>query len=304
MPPLLFGGLRFLTAGVILEAFLRLRKYEAPPPRVPFRLGLAGIAILSLGVGVVIWAQQWIPSGFAALLVAATPFWLVLLEARSKGGERPSRRSILGLFLGLFGVVAIALEQPAGSFRTDYLWAVGAVLVSGLSWSAGSIYTRKNTPEGGGTHVAARQMIFGGIFLLIAGLMAGERFPDAVELYSFAAFLYLVFTGSIIAYVAYLYALKNLPVAFVSTYMYVNPVLALWLGHLILDEPLTAGIAMATVLILAGLVIMRTKSMKSAEQFKQRRLRRSFREVPARTPESQNATISLQPAQACVNEPC
>jgi len=299
MPPLLFGGFRYLTAGLILTGFLHFRKGGTPAPKVSFKLGLAGIAILSLGVGVVIWSQQWIPSGFAALLVAATPFWLVLFEAASKGGERLSWRSILGLLCGFGGIIVIASEQPPGSFRTDYLWAIGAVLLSGLSWSAGSIYTRKNTPEDGGTHVAARQMLFGGVFLLAAGLLTGERIPATVEPRSIVAFVYLVLAGSIVAYVAYLYALRHLPVAFVSTYMYVNPVLALWLGHVILEEPLTTGIAVATMLILAGLLVMQSKPGMKGRISTQPARRLAFRSVTTRPATQQSTSNSVQPAQAC-----
>jgi drug/metabolite transporter (DMT)-like permease len=146
-------------------------------------------------------------------------------------------------------------------------------------------------------------MIFGGAFLILTGLLTGERPPAHVEMQSIAAFLYLIFAGSIVAYVSYLYALRHLPVAFVSTYMYVNPVLALWLGHLILGERLTIGVAVATVLILMGLLVMRSRSMKSASLSGRQRSARRFWRVPARTTAHQHQKAPLQPAPACLHEP-
>lgn len=257
IPPLRLSGLRFLAAGLILQVFVRLRRSTARA--VPLRLGLIGILTLGIGTGVVVWAQQWIASGLTAVLTAATPFWMVLLEAFAPGGTRPTRRAVGGLVLGMCGIVLIATGGSADSFRADYLWAIGAVLVAGVAWSTGSIMTRHEKDEHDPVAVASWQMLWAGLVLLVASLAAGEHMQGALDLRGVAALAYLVVFGSCLAFVCYLYALRRLPVAFVSTFTYVNPLLALWLGWLVLAEPLTVQVMGATVLILSGLLLTRSR---------------------------------------------
>lgn len=298
-PPFLFTGARFLLAGLILRLFVRPAAGEAVRPwyRRVVRgvvadagIGLSGVATLGVGVGVVVWAQQWLPSGLTAVLTAATPFWLVAMEAFVPGGTRPSRRAVAGLLLGLGGILVLALQQPPAAFRTEYLWAVATVILAGFGWAGGSIFTKRMQITGHPLAVAARQMLWAGVALLLTGLALGETLPDTVPLAGVGAFVYLVLLGSDVAYVAYLYALRHLPVALVSTHTYVNPLLALWLGWLVLAEPLGLPVLFATLLILGGLLVMKVR--RPAGGLRLHRLRRPFRPAlePVRRPPRRTAT--------------
>jgi drug/metabolite transporter (DMT)-like permease len=264
IPPLRLTGIRFLVAGLVLQGVVLARRRRSGAPAVPLRAGLVGIVTLGIGTGVTVWAQQWLPSGLTSVLTAATPFWMVLLDAAMPGGTRPSRHALGGLLLGLCGILLIASQQPLGSLRADYLWAVGTVLLAGVAWSSGSILTRHQKGGHDALAVASAQMGWAGAALLVGSLAAGERMPGPLSLVALAEVAYLTVFGSCIAFVCYLYALRHLPVAFVSTFTYVNPVLALWLGWLILDERLTAGIVAATVLIFAGLLLTRRAAPAAA----------------------------------------
>ena len=279
IPPLRLSAMRFLTAGLVLLGVVVLRKGGSARVRgVPLRAGLVGVVTLGIGTGAVVWAQQWLPSGLTAVLTAVTPFWMVLIEAASPAGVRPTRRAVGGLVLGLCGILFIASEQPPGSFRTDYLWAVGAVLAAGVAWSAGSIFTRHQQDGPHPLAVAGWQMVWAGAALFGASALAGEHLPEMPGLHGLVALAYLVVFGSCIAFVCYLYALRHLPVAFASTFTYVNPVIALWLGWLVLGERMTAAVLVATVLILSGLLLTRSRRLRLPRVLKRRADRAARRE--------------------------
>lgn len=266
IPPLRLSGTRFLLAGLVLQGVVQVRRRRTGAPGVPWRDGPIGIITLGIGTGVVVWAQQWLPSGLTAVLAAVTPFWMVLLEAVIPGGTRPTRRALAGLVLGLAGIGVIAAQQPTESLRSEYLWAVGAVLAGGVGWSFGSIVTRRKGAGYDPLAGASAQMLWAGGALLALSFAVGERLPDAIDPKSLLALAYLVAFGSCLAFVSYLYALRRLPVAFVSTFLYVNPVLALWLGWLLLGEVLTPGIFVATGLIFGGLVLARGRRPPKADR--------------------------------------
>lgn len=307
IPPFLYAGIRFLLAGTLLLAFQRLRRNADPSFSFARQLfdpaSLAGIAILGGGVGLAIWSQQWLPSGIAAVLVAATPVWMVLLDRLMPGGDRITLPSVLGMAFALAGVFLIARDQHDLSAGAEHAWAIGVLLLGGLGWSAGSIYTRHRRAPGGVLTTAAFQMLWAGAVLLLASLLTGERLTGPVAWPSVAALLYVVFVGSILAYGAYLYALRHLSTAFVSSYVFVNPVVALWLGALVLDERLSEHALLASVAILAGLALMRLPEgwlKRAAQRHRRRRLDRArrrrttgenARSRPARSPEPTSSRV-------------
>jgi len=259
LPPLLMASARFVIAGVLVLLWARFRDGAAWPNRVEWRVGLISGALLLLGGnGAVSWAEQRVPSGIAALLVAVVPVFMVLLEWLRPGGRRPSAPVFVGVGLGLVG---LALLVGPESMRGGSSSGIGAlVLVLGsLSWAAGSLYTKFAPKSSSGTMATGAQMLAGGLTLLAASIVAGE--PSHLDLAhasteSLVAFVYLLTFGSLIGFTAYVYLLSHTTAAKASTYAYVNPVVAVLLGWAIGHETVTKRTVLAAAVILAGVAII------------------------------------------------
>ncbi len=259
IPPALVGGLRYTIAGAILAAVLSLRGERLPPTSYWGGLALVGGLMVAIGNGGVIWAEQWVPSGFAALLVAASPFWMAGIEALLPAGERLTVRMIGGLLVGFSGIVILVWPDltVGGSQGRQFAMGVIALQIACLGWSLGSSYSRRHGREENALGAAALQMIFGGVIMLIAATMLGEWRNLTFTPRTFAAELYLLLVGSLLAYPAYVYALKHLPVSTVSLYAYMNPVIAVLLGTILLDEPFGARVILAGALVFLGSAVVR-----------------------------------------------
>jgi drug/metabolite transporter (DMT)-like permease len=260
LPPLLMAGARFILAGLILLAWARAREGVAWPTPREWLTGLIGGTLLLLGGnGGVAWAEQRVPSGIAALLVAVVPLWMVLLEWLRPGGHRPRGAVFAGVGLGLVGLALLvgpdALRSGSGSDAAGAL----VLIFASLSWAAGSLYTKWAPRARSGTVGAGTQMLAGGVVLLIAGAIAGE--PSRLDLAhastrSLLGFAYLVTFGSLIGFTAYFYLLGHTTAAKASTYAYVNPVVAVLLGWAIGHETVTSRTILAAAVILAGVAII------------------------------------------------
>lgn len=260
VPPMLMAAIRWIVAGTLLIAFLRLRGVPLPPRSSWPALALIGVLMTSFGNGAVVWAEQTIPSGLAALLVAAVPFWMVGVERFMPRPEPVRMQRIVGLLVGFTGILLLVwpeLTRPAG---TGILVGAAATQLACVGWAIGSSYSRRRHADENVIAAAAVQMLFGGGALLVVGLLVGEWPSLTFNARTFSAVAYLVFAGSIGAFSAYLYALKHLPVATVSTYAYVNPVIAVILGTLMLDEPFSSRIVVAGAIVLAGMMLVRRRS--------------------------------------------
>lgn len=258
LPPLLMAAARFLVAGAILYAWAG-RSVRMPTRAEWKAAAVIGALLLLGGNGAVVWAEQLIPSGVAALLVSITPCWMVLLEWLWNRGERPGVRTALGLVLGFGGLVLlIGPSALAGSGAIHPLGAL-VVLVGSLCWATGSIYSRRAPRPPGALLFTGMQMLCGGTLLLIAGSIGGEFadfHPAAVSTRSLLALLYLIVFGAIIAYSAYVWLLRVVSPARVSTYAYVNPVVAVLLGWALAGEPLSPRMAVAAAIIVAGVALI------------------------------------------------
>lgn len=270
LPPLTMAGIRFVVAGASLYAVLRWRGAERPTAAQWRAAAVVGGLLLLGGNGIVVWAEQTVPSGIAALLVATVPLWIVLLNALGPRGVRPAAREIVGLGLGTAGVCVLfapqALTGDAHALPTDLLAAAGLVLAS-LLWAIGSLYSRRAALPSSPLLATAMEMICGGGLQLAAGLLMGEaaRFdPGRVTTRSIVAVLYLIVFGSWIAFSAYVWLLRVAPAASVATYAYVNPIVAVLLGAVLLSEPLSAGTFVAMGLIVAGVVLITTRPRRRA----------------------------------------
>lgn len=266
LPPLLMAGMRFLTAGAILYAVVRLRG-EAAPTRLHWRnAAIVGGLLLLCGNGGVVLAERTVPSGVAALLVATVPMWMVVLEWLRPGGSRPGRRTILGLALGFAGMIVLVGPGLAGGARVDPLGA-GLLVVASLSWAAGSIFSRGAALPKSGLLATGMEMACGGAWLLLAGLLRGELAatdPSAFTTESVLAFLYLVVFGSLVGFTAYIWLLGVTTPARVSTYAYVNPIVAVLLGWAILSEPVTSRVLFAAAVIVLAVAVITTGKRPAA----------------------------------------
>lgn len=260
LPPLLMAGARFVIAGGILLLWSRFRRRDPAPTRIDWRTGLvSGILLLLGGNGAVVWAEQRVPSGIAALLVAVVPVWMVLLEWARPDGRRPPVLVFAGLGLGLAGLALLVGPDALAGHGEIYLPGAIALVLASLSWAAGSLYIKHAARPSTGLNGAATQMIAGGLCLAAAAVLAGE--PAHMELArassrSLLGFLYLVTFGSLVGFTAYLYLLAHTSAAKAATYAYVNPVVAVLLGWAFANEPVTVRTLLAAAVILFGVAII------------------------------------------------
>jgi drug/metabolite transporter (DMT)-like permease len=261
LPPLLTAGIRFLVAGAIVVGFLAVKR-GMPAVRVTKReLGssaLVGGLLLCGGNGLVVLAERDVPSSLAALVIASVPLWVVVFRAVT--GDRVPFVTLAGVAVGFVGVAILVLpgDQPGGTT----LWGLLLLVVASASWATGSFTsTRLALPQDPFLSTGV-QMLCGGAWLSVAGLAMGEASAIDAERFSLASILalvYLIIAGSLAAFTAYVWLLQNAPISKVSTYAYVNPVIALVLGWVILDERLTVPMLVGAGVIVASVAFTVTK---------------------------------------------
>jgi drug/metabolite transporter (DMT)-like permease len=260
MPPLSMGALRFLVAGGLLYpwAVRRGDREGDRPGLAQWAAGAAvGVALLAGGNGAVTWGEQHIPSGVAALLIATVPLWMSIL-GRVALRERLAWTAVLGLAAGFAGLVL--LVRPSGSHRLDPV-ATAVVLGGALAWAGGSVWSRRAPLPRRPLVGAGIEMLAGGAALALAAAVGGELgriHPTAVSAASLAAVAYLVVFGSLIAFTAYAWLLRNVRTSVAATYAYVNPVVAVALGWAFGGEPVSGRTLLAGAVIVAGVTLIVT----------------------------------------------
>jgi drug/metabolite transporter (DMT)-like permease len=263
MPPLGMASLRFVIAGSLLYLWSRSRGAPAPSYRQWRNAAISGTLLLAGGNGAVVVAEQWVPSGLVALIVAAVPFWLVLLDALFGSRARPTRRTTLGLLTGFGGVGVLAGSPGVGAGGGQELLGALLALAGSLAWASGSLASRYAKDPPRPRMLVAMQMLFGSLVLGMMSLVAGEtdgfRLAE-VSFLSWAALLYLIVAGALIGYSAYIWLLTVVTPSRVGTYAYVNPVVAMLLGWALADEPLTFRSLLAAAIILASVVVITTET--------------------------------------------
>lgn len=257
IPPLLMTALRWIAAGAVILGALKLGGRRLPDKRHWPQFAILGVLLMGFGNGGVVWAEQYIPSGLAAVLVAVVPFWMVSIERLRGSGDRLTGRQIAGLLIGFAGIVLLVWPELRPGAGLSFLAGVGATQLACLGWAVGSSYARRRHAEENVLAAAALQMLLGGLCVLVVATAAGEWPRLAFTPRTTGALVYLIVAGSIAGFSAYAYALKYLPVATVSLYAYVNPVIAVLLGTLVLGEPLSPRLAVAGGLVLAGMAMVR-----------------------------------------------
>ena len=264
MPPLLALGTRFLAAAALLALFLGVRRgprvLVVPWPEVR-GAAVVGVLLLGIGIGTLTLAERYVPTGVAALLVAVVPLWVVLLRAGT--GDRPHLITWTGVVLGLAGVAVLVLpgehvEAVGGATSAQRtLWSL-LVLASSACWAIGSfLQPRIRTPRDP-LVLTTYEMVAGGIALCLVGVLRGERLTDFADatVRSWSGWIYLVTFGSLLGFTAFVWLLSHAPLSLVTTYAYVNPVVAVALGFLVLAEPLTVGVVVGGAIVVAGVVLV------------------------------------------------
>ena len=261
IPPFMMAGARFVAAGLVLWVFANVRGLAPrwPSARELGAAAIVGALLLLGGNGAVVWAEQRVPSGIAALLVATVPLWMVLVDWARPGGRRPSVGVALGLLLGLAGLVLlVGLDGLRGTGGVDLLGAL--VLTFGsITWAVGSILGKQLPLPKNALAATGLEMFCGGVLLFALGAAVGEfgAFdPSSISTRSLLAWAYLFTFGSLIGFTAYIWLLGVVSPAKASTYAYVNPVVAVLLGWAFANEPLTARMFVAAAIIIAAVALI------------------------------------------------
>ena len=257
VPPMLVGALRWTTAGIAILVAAAALGESMPAVRAWPALAGLGVLLIGFGNGGVVWAEQTLPSGLTAVLVALVPFWMVGVERLAGKSEPLTLSRGLGLVIGFVGIVLLVWPELRLGEGRAFFGAVAATQLACVGWAIGSTYSRRRARTENVLVAAAAQMLFGGLAMLAAGSLRGEWSHLAVTSRSAGAMVYLVVFGSVAGFSAYAYALKHLPVATTSLYAYVNPIIAVILGTLILNEPWSPRLAVAGVTVLAGMAMVR-----------------------------------------------
>lgn len=277
MPPFLMASTRFLIAGASLFVARRIAGDPLPRWKEMRSASIVGLFLLLGGNGAVVWAEQTIPSGLAALMVSSSPLWMLMLEALRPGGQRPPARALLGVAVGFVGV--LLLLWPGSSGGLLQVNPIGAVVLifAAVSWSFGSIYSRYADMPKSPLMGSAVEMLAGSVALFIVGAATGElgRVNIAeISLNSWLGLAYLIVFGSLIGYTAYTWLLQVVPTSLASTYAYVNPLVALVIGALLGNEIFSERTLLAAAVILGSVALTTTariknKPGKEAEQSEQ-----------------------------------
>lgn len=257
IPPFFMAGIRWAIAGILLYAATRLRGAPAPSRTHWYTAFAIGGLMLLIAHGAVVWAEQWIPTGLTSILVATVPLWLVFVES-AYNRTKPNARIIVAFVAGFAGVIMLVGDLSSQVGSTMGLIAAIGLLFGTLAWSLGSFYSRiAKLPE---SHflAVAQQMIAGGILLFLASFATGEWMNvrlDRVSMNSFAAVLYLIVFGSLIAFTSYIWLLKQIAPSRIVTYAYINPIVALLLGWAFANEQPTLRSMVATAIILTSVAV-------------------------------------------------
>ena len=260
IPPFLMAGTRFLVAGMILYAWRRLAGDAAPTRRQWFSSAVTGLLLLFGGNGLLSLAEQQAPSGIAALIIGSVPLWMAVIEAFRPGGVRPNLLGALGLLIGFAGIVLLVGPSFLGGANAEiHPLAIGILIAAALSWSLGSIYSRSADLPASSLLATGMEMLAGGLGLFLAASLKGEWHAlllPRVAASSWIGLAYLTVFGSMVGFTAYAWLLRAAPLPLVSTYAYVNPLVAILLGGLFAHELLNARILLAALVIVSSVVVI------------------------------------------------
>jgi drug/metabolite transporter (DMT)-like permease len=269
MPPFLMAGVRFLIAGGILYVWRRLAG-DKHPKRFEWRsAAIVGSLLLLGGNGNVVWAEQHVASGIAALIVGSTPIWMVTIDALRPGGRKANLQTWSGVIIGFIGIIIlISPWKMSGSSQSLDMWGVLSLLLAAFLWAVGSLYSRSARLPDSPLLGTGMEMLVGGAGLLALGTVTGEWArldPSAISPRSIWSLIYLIFFGALVGYSAYTWLLRNAPTPLVSTYAYVNPMVAILLGSLFAGEIITSHILISATIVISSVILINTSKTAKKE---------------------------------------
>lgn len=287
VPPFLMAGVRFTIAGLLLYGWSRWR--GAPrPARVHWRsTAIVGGLLLLGGNGGVVWAEQRVPSGIAALIVAIVPVWIALLEWRAPGGKRPGWQVTGGLVAGTVGLGLLAMPTHANLGAAVDLVGAGVLVFATVSWAFGSILAKHSPLPASPLLATAMEMLMGGGWLILAGVATGELGQvhlAAVSARSWTALLYLITFGSLVGFTCYVWLLRVGSPTRAATYAYVNPVVAVFLGWAVAGEPISLRTVLAMLVIVGAVVLITSTGIRRGARSEQRVARSEERVMRSEEP--------------------
>ena len=259
IPPFLTIGTRFIVAGLVLVLFLKARGIKSANLKQALNASLVGILTLGLGTGLVAWAEQYISSGMAALLITAVAFWMVILDWIMLKGGAPNRYVIGGLVLGLCGILLLVGPEVATGLSSTSGVAVIAVMIATMSWSVGSLQSKMIEMPGNIFMSSAVQMLAGGVAVTLIGLLLGEASAldfSTISSQSIGGWWYLVVFGSLGGFSSYVWLLRNAPPKQLASYAFVNPVVAVILGAWLADEVVIPRMQVAIIILVVAVALI------------------------------------------------
>jgi drug/metabolite transporter (DMT)-like permease len=263
MPGLFVSGVRQFTSGLILVSFFLVRGYSLPGWDTLKKISLQGILLLCIANGLLTWSLEYISSGLAAIIAALVPLFITIFTIWLSQCTKISRWMIVGMLIGLAGVITIFYDYLGQLHNKTFLFGVILALLSTLSWSFGTVYTSKQKLSTDILFGVGLQMLVAGVVMLIICGLTGKYINLADAGYnSLFALAYLIIFGSLLAYSAYVFAISKLPPALVSIYAYINPIVAVGLGWLLLQEKMNANMILGTVITLSGVWLVNRESKK------------------------------------------
>ncbi len=270
IPPFLHAGVRFLISGIILLAWRRAAG-DPWPTRMQWRsLFIIGTLLLLGGNGLVSWAEQFIPSGVAALVIGAVPMFMVVAEAIRPGGVKPNWQSIVGLLIGFAGIlILVGPSEISGSDVILNPLGVVALIGACIFWSAGSVYSKHADLPKSTLMTTGGEMLIGSMSIFAVSLVSGELSgwdPASVTAKSIWGVVYLILAGSLIGFVSFVWLLQNAPISLVATYAYVNPIVAVLLGVLFANETLEPRIGLAAAIIVGSVIFINANRPRVMEE--------------------------------------
>ena len=263
IPPFLMLGTRYTVAGLLLFSFCLLKGEKAPSLKTFLTIGLGGVLMIFLGNGAVTLAEQYLPTGLTAIIVATVPLWMVMLDKRHWHFYFNNKLIIAGFLIGFAGVLMLFAGKGTADFMAAPMKLVGflILIIGSIGWAGGSLYSKYKKVAGSTTMKAAVQMLAAGLFSYATGLLTNEQKGfdlSRVSNQSIEALCYLIGMGSLVGYMSYIWLLSVLPASRVGTYAYVNPVIAVFLGWLFLNETITMPQVVALLVILTGVILVNT----------------------------------------------
>lgn len=257
IPPFLFAAIRMVMAGAILTGSMILfAKAKLPSKEVIFRQALAGFSLFTLGNGLIGLAEVHIPSGITAIICSMIPIWVTLINLGTSSDERPTLPVFLGLAIGLSGIVLMFSNNLSDFNNASFGWSLLLIFIANMGWSFGSVWVKRKNQTQNTFVVAGLQMFFGGVFLLLASIVFDDYSTLTWSSSAVWSLVYLIIFGSVISFACFSYAVKKLPITIVSLYAYVNPIVAVILGSLVLGEEFNVRIAIAMIVTVAGIYIV------------------------------------------------